>query len=146
MPVGFLVYLVLIGFWWAIGWPATKLTVLIFDRLGILPEREKDFSKREKYDRLYWSVFFYYCVVIFAIEQYMYSLIKYGETNILLCLLILVAATIVIFFRVYMVLNEDKLLPKAINAFGRFLLVVWIVILLICLIAMAGVFLYNLVS
>jgi hypothetical protein len=109
----------------------------------MLPENEDDYQEKDKKDKLFWSVFFYFCVVVFSLEQYIYSKVRYGEDNLIVAVIFILIASIVIVFRVLMIANREKLLPNLINAFGRFILILWISVIVLCLIIGLGVFLFT---
>ena len=143
MQIGLLIIIAGLAFMIAIGWPATWVTILIMEKLGILPDKQTDNEKRYKYDHIYWSLFFYFCVVVYLIESFLYSKIRYDENNFIGNFLLFLVATIIIVFRCLMILNEGKLLPKLLNAFGRLILFLWIAIIVLCLVIGVGVFIFT---
>ena len=143
MQIGLLIIIAGLAFMIAIGWPATWVTISIMEKLGILPDKQTDNKKRYKYDHIYWSLFFYFCVVVYLIESFLYSKIRYDENNFIGNFLLFLVATIIIVFRCLMILNEGKFLPKLLNAFGRFVLFLWIAIIVLCLIIGVGVFIFT---
>jgi len=140
MQIGLLIYLVGMAFAFIVALPASLITRWAFSKIGMLPENENDYQEKNKKDKLFWSVFLYFCVVVFLLEQYFYSKVRYGEENFIVALIFILAATVAVVFRVLMISNAEKLLPKLINAFGRFILFLWIAIIVICLVIGVGVF------
>jgi hypothetical protein len=143
MQIGLLIYLVGMAFAFIVALPASLITRWAFKRIGIHPDEESDYQKKEKKDKLFWSVFFYFCVVVFLLEDYFYSRIRYGQEDPIVALIFILAATIIVVFRVLMISNAGKLLPKLINAFGRLILFLWIAIIIICLVIGVGVFIFT---
>jgi hypothetical protein len=143
MQIGLLIYLVGMAFALIVAFPASLITRGVFERIGILPENENDYQEKNKKDKLFWSVLLYFCVVVFSLEQYLYSRVRYGEENLIVALIFILVSTIVVVFRVLMISNAGKLLPKLINAFGRLILFLWIAIIIICLVIGVGVFIFT---
>jgi hypothetical protein len=143
MQIGLLIYLVGMAFAFIVALPASLITRWAFSKIGMLPENENDYQEKNKKDKLFWSVFLYFCVVVFLLEQYFYSKVRYGEENFIVALIFILAATVAVVFRVLMISNAEKLLPKLINAFGRFILFLWIAIIVICLVIGVGVFIFT---
>ena len=143
MQIGLLIYLAGMAFALIVALPASLSTRWVFERLGMLPENENDYQEKDKKDKLFWSVFFYFCVVVFSLEQYFYSKVRYGEDNLIIAVIFILVASIIIVFRVLMIVNPAKLLPNLINAFGRFILMLWISIIVLCVVIGLGVFLFT---
>jgi hypothetical protein len=143
MQIGLLIYLVGMAFSLIVAFPASLITRGVFERIGILAENENDYQEKNKKDKLFWSVFLYFCVVVFSLEQYLYSKVRYGEENLIVALIFILVATIVVVFRVLMISNAGKLLPKLINAFGRFILFLWIAVIIVFLVIGVGVFIFT---
>lgn len=143
MQIGLLIYLAGMAFALIVALPASLSTRCVFERLGMLPENENDYQEKDKKDKLLWSVFFYFCVVVFSLEQYFYSKVRYGEDNLIIAVIFILVASIIIVFRVLMIVNPAKLLPNLINAFGRFILMLWISIIVLCVVIGLGVFLFT---
>ena len=143
MQIGLLIIIVGFAFMIAIGGPAAWVTLLIMEKLGILPDKQTDYEKKYKYDQIYWSLFTYFCVVVYFIESFLYSKIRYDENNFIGDFLLFLVATIIIVFRCLMILNEGKFVPKLLNAFGRLVLFLWITIIVLCLVIGVGVFIFT---
>ena len=143
MQIGLLIYVVGMAFALIVAFPASLSTRWVFERIGMLPENEDDYQEKDKKDKLFWSVFFYFCVVVFSLEQYFYSKVRYGEDNLIVAVIFILLASIVIVFRILMILNREKLLPNLINAFGRFILMLWVSVIVLCLVIGLGVFLFT---
>ena len=79
-----------------VAFPASLITRGVFERIGILAENENDYQEKNKKDKLFWSVFLYFCVVVFSLEQYLYSKVRYGEENLIVALIFILVATIVV--------------------------------------------------
>ena len=109
----------------------------------MLPEDEPDFEKKGKKDRLFWSVFVYLCAVIFFIEQFLYSKVKYDQNDLLTTLGLISVVTVLIIFRLLMVINQGKLLPRLLSTLGWSILALWIGVIFITLIIGLGVLIFT---
>ena len=134
--------------------PADKVTNWILRKKGItssLPFEKSQrffgisFSKASdgQRDSLYWSVLAYMCAIFYVGEWTLYNLIRYQENYFSLFLLMVLAASLLMWFRVWMIRNEDGIAVVSLKTFGRFILYIWIGVISVCAAIMLFVFLFS---
>ncbi len=134
--------------------PADRVTNWILRRKGITSSVSPDSSRRffgisfnrasdAQRESLYWSVLVYLCAIFYLGEWALYNLIKYQEDDFRTFIAMDLAASLLMWFRVWMIKNEDGKAVISLKSLGRFILYIWVGVIVVCAVVMLFVFLFS---
>lgn len=133
--------------------PADKVTNWILKKKGIATSQYSQDSLRlfgisfsktsdDQRESLYWGVLAYMCAIFYLGEWALYDLVK-NQENSFASFIIMAAASLLMWFRVWMIKNEDGRAVNSLKSFGRFVLYIWIGVIVVCAVIMLFVFLFG---
>jgi hypothetical protein len=134
--------------------PADKVTNFILKKKGIATSQYSQDSRRlfgisfsktsdDQRESLYWSVLAYMCAIFYLGEWALYDLVKNQENSFTSFIIMAAAASLLMWFRVWMIKNEDGKAVNSLKSFGRFVLYIWVGVIAVSAVVMLFVFLFG---